>query len=194
MARVTVEATSTTATASFYRVQFSVWPDRSSPQAIGTTLVAMGDLFCLADLMEHASKLNIDLPFAGLRGEYEENVSAIDQILGNAGPFVTVRRIAYASPLEVIIAISGSVTIMGGTLYLSGKRILDLFERWQQARIAKAHADAAVVAYEVLEEALQEGTSPSQRVSAARKLLELPFMAGALSETTQIESIREDEV
>jgi hypothetical protein len=62
-----------------------------------------------------------------------------------------VQRITYNSPLEVIVQIGAA----GGVATLLLNRIVDSFNRVQEARVGRAAADYRVAAYKAMEEQLR---------------------------------------
>jgi hypothetical protein len=119
----------------------------------------LDSLFQLANLIEAADKLQ-EVPSREGR-EYEE-ADAVNDILSRSDCHIT--RLSYRSPFEIVMTVSGSITVVGVTIYLTGVRAVDLFQRIQSARRSKAETDLYVRVYEEVEDMVRTNLTSFQRL------------------------------
>lgn len=83
----------------------------------------------------------------------------VSQARTRASELARLRRVSYASPLEIVLyasAVTGAATSALGVAYSAVR----LFERVQMAKVTRARADAQTLAYQVLAEDLDLRRSP----------------------------------
>lgn len=103
----------------------------------------MGDVIELMSGLEAALSLAVyDTQF----GLIVPSDPTIDEVRRDVRDIVKVKRISYASPLEIVLSVSVGI----GALAYSGNRLLDMFNNFQDSRMMKATADLHVTAVDVV--------------------------------------------
>jgi hypothetical protein len=106
----------------------------------------------------------------------------------------SVERVSYGSPLEIVLTVGTTITVGSATLYLTGRRALDLFHGFQGARRDKAETDVIVKAFEVVEEELTTRLTSEQRLRILQVAPDtITRAANCLDGLSTLEVIEEDE-
>lgn len=188
---VSVEISTNTSTR-YYRATYDI--DSSlgiSPRALGVLVAGLGGLFALADYVEHASMFEKSLP----SGEKTGTVRLFGEhaLLGNERSYYVVRGLSFNSPLEVVLAVAGTLTLGSSAVYLTGRRALDLFDRFQASRRTKGETDLRLKAYSVLDEDLTTLLTAKQRLRVAESSLDINAVIHTLRHLAELEEIAEDD-
>lgn len=99
----------------------------------------------------------------------------------------------YNSPIETVLAFATVAGALGTITLATGNRVVDLFNKAQEARVGKARADYKVSAYKVLTKSLDTSSLPQDVEMVVREKSKLNFgeASDALSNIESIELVDE---